>query len=336
MAHGGGGGNPVRRSVFCPAGAGVEFSIGDPEQHFIGGLETQVRVHLCSLPRRVEGDDANVAAACFGHALRDQFPRQAAATILRFDIHVEQVGAALSDWIEGMRGPIENQQACRGDRPLIVQSNPAEVLAGFDHPGGPRVGGPFYLVENRAVESPHGGEHGPSMSRNQRRIGRGRGACLEHEESIGRALTGHGHQAGNRRLASSPIGVQSTSRRGAMILWCALPICLSTRPSSARGCGLRWGSREARIRSPFCGPWLTGAGNWAWYCMPPTSTTDCGAPKPMPTGTFAMNWRRRWGCHFTTNGWTRAWRLRPIRQEGKRRRPSKKRRGGCDMGGFAR
>ena len=138
----------------------------------------------------MESDDPDVAAPGFPQAFIDKAARQAPAAVSRIDVDIQQIGARFTRGIERMRRPVQDQHACRGNRSLLVGNDPAQIFAGFDHAGGPGLGGVAQRIKDRFVEAAHGGEHGPAMPRDEGGVGESGGAGFEHGVSIEGRRTG--------------------------------------------------------------------------------------------------------------------------------------------------
>ncbi len=184
-------------SVFRP----LRGLAGLGQEHFVGAAKAERFVERAALAGRVEGDDAQVAAARFGQAEPEEFASQAAAALVRLDEHIQDVRARLALRIQRMGRPVHDHQARRCNGLLVVEKNPAEILALSDHAGGPWFGGPLHRIEGGVVISAHGGEHGTPVAGDEGGIGRGRRTGFEHGVSIeGAAAT---YDSGMRSSAAS-------------------------------------------------------------------------------------------------------------------------------------
>lgn len=154
----------------------------------------------------MESDHADVAAVGLGETELDERAGQTAAAVFGIDENIKQIGSGFAGGIEGVRWPVENEQASGGNRPLFVRDDPAKVFAGFDHAVGPGFGGAGQRVEGGLVEAAHCGEHGAAVAGNEGSVGERGGARFEHGVSI------EGQRTGPIRARRYDPGVRTTNR----------------------------------------------------------------------------------------------------------------------------
>src|SRR5271154_233610 len=102
-------------------------------KHLVRLAEAVALVEPLALLGRVQGNDADLSAACFGEGHLYKMAGQLTATVLRLDVNIGQVAALRRAGIERMRRPGEEQQARPSDNGVSIGGEPAEVFSLVDH-----------------------------------------------------------------------------------------------------------------------------------------------------------------------------------------------------------
>src|ERR1700722_17691507 len=90
----------------------------------------------------------------------------------------------LANGVEGVRRPVEDEQAGGGYGTAIVAGDPAGVFAFDDHARDPRLEAVAHGVADGLAVAAHGGEHGLAVGGDKGSIGGGGGAGFQHGGSI--------------------------------------------------------------------------------------------------------------------------------------------------------
>lgn len=114
-----------------------------------------------------------------------QCMRQAAFAVIRLDKDVQQVAALHSSGVEGVRRPVQHQDAGGGYGAAILFGDPARVFACADHALHPGLKVAAHGVEDRLLGPSHGGEHCAPVGGDKRGIGWGSRTCLHSLEYRG-------------------------------------------------------------------------------------------------------------------------------------------------------
>ena len=130
----------------------------------------------------MQGDDADAAAEGFGESELDEVAGQMAAAIFRLDVDVQEVAAGIVSRIEGMRRPVEEEEAGSGDYFAVVFGEPAEVAAVGDGLRDPRLVRLGHELENLIVAAAGIDKHAAAMMRDERSVGGESLPRLQHDE----------------------------------------------------------------------------------------------------------------------------------------------------------
>ncbi len=90
----------------------------------------------------MQSHNANTAAARFSQSHLDQVAGQMAASVLRFDIDIQQIAARGRTRIKRMRGPVKQQQTCARHHFTVIFSKPSEITLISNSLRHPRFVGP--------------------------------------------------------------------------------------------------------------------------------------------------------------------------------------------------
>ena len=152
------------------------------KKHFIGRAEACGFVEAAAFFGRMQSDDADAAAARLGEGQVDEIAGQATAAVFGLDVDVEEIAARGGARVEGVRGPVEEEEADAGDDFAILFSEPAEVAAVGDGLRDPRLVGLRHELEDRIVAAAGVDEHAATVAGDEWSVGSGRQPRLEHDE----------------------------------------------------------------------------------------------------------------------------------------------------------
>jgi tRNA(Ile)-lysidine synthase len=151
-------------------------------EHFVRGAETGGFVQTTALLSRVQGNDADAAASGLGERELDEIAGEMAATIIPLNVDIEEVAAGCGARVEGMRGPVEQQQARAGDHLTVVFCEPAKIAAVGNGLFDPRLVSLRHELEDLIVAPSGIYKHTATMTRDKRSVGGRRQPGFQHDE----------------------------------------------------------------------------------------------------------------------------------------------------------
>lgn len=130
----------------------------------------------------MEGHNADVAPPRFGEGIFDEVAGETATAIFGLDVDVEKIAARGGVRVEGMRRPVEEEQAGTSDDFAIVLGEPAEVAAIGDGLGDPGIVGLSHELEHLIVTAAGIDEHAAAVMGDERSVGGGGQPRLQHDQ----------------------------------------------------------------------------------------------------------------------------------------------------------
>jgi len=160
-------------------------------EHFVGSAKPIAFIERLSGIGRMQCDHLDFLLTGFSQCLIDQKAGQFFPSMFGFHVHIQQVTALVLAWIQGVRRPVENDQAGACNDLAACNRKPAQVSS-IRQPGfHPRLEVLCHHIQNPVVLAAGVDKHPAPVMGDDGRICRRRCPYLIHARSIASGQTAH-------------------------------------------------------------------------------------------------------------------------------------------------